>query len=230
MLPAAEVTRVADDAFAACLAGAGFSMQKPRHWIRTSKEPIHELVQLHTGRIAYVLDWGVGSTFVPSFYHDGEHGWQAKRKRTKKSSQIDVLLGPLLRDRPDHQAFEAGRVQLADYVRLPNLPKYLANEAGIRTIVKNGCREAVVAFDRIREVRDVLGLMSPSYEASLHFPPKAMPMPWIAFGIYEIACGNEVRGMQLLEKIAKLADLNLADPILRESIAMARSHSREAVQ
>ncbi len=238
ILAAAEVTRVADDTFSACLASFGFSQQKPRHWIRTSKAPLHELIELHVSRIGYQMEWGIGAVFVPALGDDSTT-WEFKRKRTEKTSRIDVHLGPQFRDLPSKPDLEAHKFELAEpiveyvlgifkrHVPLPNRPNHVADEAGIRAIVERGCSAALSAFDAINTPCDILSATSADYERSLIFPPRMLPGYWFSLGFYEIACGNDQRGDDLLEQAARAFDLDLTNPIVQESIAMARSHFRE---
>jgi hypothetical protein len=239
MLPAAEATRVADEAFAGCRGSAGFVQLRPRRWIRTSKAPIHELIELHSHRIGYSMDWGIGATFVPFIDSDDGQSWEFKRKRTEKTSRIDVGLGPRLRNFPDAPRFAAAKYEIVEPVHeslsglfkrripLPNKPHFLADEPGIRAIVKNGCEAALRDFETIRIPRHVLNLLSSGYEASLLAPPEKIPAYWLTRGIYEIACGNDDRGRTFLDQAYKTFGFDPADPILQESIELARSHSRE---
>jgi len=243
VLSAAEITRVADDAFAADLACAGFSKQKPRYWIRTSKSPIHEIVYLYvfgSGGWGYGVDWGIGATFVPELNGYGTGPWKPKRKRTMRSSQIDFDLGPRRREIQDRQTFQARTVPIEEptykilgtftrRIPLPALPKYLADEVGICAIVGNGCSAALKAFEPIRGPLDMLDLVSSGYEKTLSFPAKMMPSYWLKLGLYEIACGKEDEGQAHLKQASETFDIDLADPILQESISVARSHFRETV-
>lgn len=197
------------------------------------------MIYLHASRIGYHLDWGIGAIFVPLLQGDGDSPWQLKRKRTEKTSQIDIHLGPRGRKFPDAPAFDAAKAELAEPVYqiilgifkrripLPNKAHHLADEAGIRAIVQKGCSAALQAFEPIQRVHDVLALISSGYEKSLAGPPKSKPSYWLTVGIFEIACGNEDRGEILLNQAAQTFGMSLADPILQESIEMARSHFRE---
>jgi len=95
-----EIDELIQGQFAPKLAGSGFTQVKPRRWIRSTKAPIREIVQVVALKGAsYIPVWGVSVDFIPH-----RAGRRFAWHRTERSALFDLRVDPL--DWPDEEAAE----------------------------------------------------------------------------------------------------------------------------
>jgi len=202
MLNASEITRVFDSTLKCEISSQGFKLQKPRHWIRVDKTPIHEFVWLVSGRSTYTVTWGVGLTFVPDVSLGKEI--RLKYNRTEKSSRPDFDIGVMF----------IGNIPWKYQISTMSLPKLdtrsswfglkkekrkLATVADVSLVAKEGAVAALSAFESIQSTSDVISSVRKHYCKR----PEILPCLynyWLSLGLCEVAVGNEIQGFQMIDK------------------------------
>ena len=137
----AQLDALISGAFAPRLNALGFEQIRPRRWVRSSKLPIREIVQVQALKGAsYGPRWGFSLDFVPLF-RKGHFRW----KRTAKSADFDLCIDP------EDELDSNGRYRFA--YGLPGYPPPTIAAKAALTI-----EHATRDFDRISSLRDVAAL------------------------------------------------------------------------
>jgi len=91
-LPIAEFNGVIARTLGAALADHGFEAVAPRRWVRSTRAPIRDLLELQALKgMSYCPMWGISLDFVPHVTQRGDIKWH----RSAKSARFDLVYRPI---------------------------------------------------------------------------------------------------------------------------------------
>jgi hypothetical protein len=91
-LPIAEFKGAVAQTLGAALAVHGFEQVAPRRWVRSTRAPIRDLIELQALKgMSYCPMWGVSLDFVPHLTARGDVRWH----RSAKSARFDLVYRPI---------------------------------------------------------------------------------------------------------------------------------------
>jgi hypothetical protein len=91
-IPIEEFNQALDRTLGAALSNVGFERVAPRRWVRSSRAPIRDLLEVQALKgMSYCPKWGLSLDFVPHVTTAGETKWH----RTPKSARFDLVYWPI---------------------------------------------------------------------------------------------------------------------------------------
>ena len=91
-LPIAEFNQAVARTLGSALEGHGFAAVAPRRWVRSTRAPIRDIIELQALKgVSYCPMWGLSLDFVPHVTSRGDVKWH----RTAKSARFDLVYRPI---------------------------------------------------------------------------------------------------------------------------------------
>ena len=91
-IPVQEFNQALARTLGSALSESGFQAVAPRRWVRSSRAPIRDLVELQALKgVSYCPMWGLSLDFVPHINGAGDTKWH----RTTKSARFDFVYRPI---------------------------------------------------------------------------------------------------------------------------------------
>lgn len=197
------------ETFNARLAALGFEAPRPRHWVRSTKQPIREIFELQPLKGAtYSACWGFGLDFVPR-YGRGGFRW----KRTTKSAQCDLRIDPI---------DETGDVPNWCSIALLWGAKVYAME--IARLATSTIAAATLDFDRVSSCVELLALFEK--RSQLHFRRFSLEnyvQTDLAWGLLLHALGEAAAGDAHLARFCGRFNVARNHPMIARALEAAQS-------
>jgi hypothetical protein len=91
-IPVEELNQAMSRTLGSALGEHGFEHVAPRRWVRSSRAPIRDLLEVQALKgVSYAPAWGFSLDFVPHVTASGDTRWH----RTPKSARFDLMYRPL---------------------------------------------------------------------------------------------------------------------------------------
>ena len=158
-IPAAELAETVERTLGAALHAIGFETVGPRRWVRSTRAPVRDVIELGALKgSCYAPAWGLSLDFVPHLTAKGEGRWH----RTAKQARFDLVHRPL-----DYAATaeENREWTLGSMATRPELAEDLAR------VTRLTLAEAPRLWDRVRAPEDLPGI----YDEYARRPATGLP-------------------------------------------------------
>ena len=189
----------------------GFSMTRPRKWVRDKKVPIREVFQIYTLKSGMVFSprWGFGVDFVPLF-------WSRKPRwhRTNKSCELDLIIDPrdLGGDPSDWHSFSHSPRHAA--ITLPQL----------RAVAYRTVPFVLQDFSRVSSLHDLEALYAEREKLPYRrFSLDNYVQSYISWALVCCALGREERCGELLDRFCARHNVDKKHPMLLKALEQARA-------
>ena len=214
-IPIEEFNQGVGRTLGSALAAHGFEPVAPRRWVRSSRAPIRDILEVRALKgVSYSPTWGFSLDFVPHVTAGGDTKWH----RTPKSARYDLVYWPM-----DHAPRES---EARDWSVSPVATREELEE-DLARVTRMVMAEAIPFWERVRGIEDLPSVYRehrshPSAGPSfLNFPQQALAAAFVfarcGDGAGRQALAEYIRTYEVGPETAK----QLEDLLERAAIARA---------
>ena len=190
-LPIAEFNAAIARTLGAALAGHAFEAVAPRRWVRSTRAPIRDIIELQALKgMSYCPMWGVSLDFVPHLTAAGDIKWH----RSAKSARFDLAFRPI-----DYAPTPA---ESRSWSASPFATPAEADE-DLNRVTRLVLEKALPFWSGISGIRDLPTVYAEHRRRAAVGPPfDSFPQQCLASAFVLAKCGDE-RARSVLEDYAK---------------------------
>ena len=190
LIPVEEFNQGVARTLGSALAESGFEPVAARRWVRSSRAPIRDLVELQALKgLSYCPVWGFSLDFVPHVTTAGEAKWH----RTTKSARFDFMYWPIDFAPTGSDARDWSASVMATREELQD---------DLARVTRMVVAEAMPFLDRIQVVEDLPSLYREHrLRPSVGLPLTCFPQQALASAFVLARCGHDGAANALAEYI-----------------------------
>jgi hypothetical protein len=188
--PIAEFNGAIAQTLGAALASHGFEPVAPRRWVRSSRTPIRDLLELQALKgMSYCPMWGISLDFVPHVTNRGEIKWH----RSAKSARFDLVYRPI--------DFAPTAAASRDWSASPLATRAEVQE-DLARVMRLVLEKALPFWNGISDIRDLPRVYTEHRRrAAVGLPFESSPQQVLAAAFVSAKCGVDGAGTVLDEYV-----------------------------